>query len=290
MSDVSASAVDASVEVLPFRDSYEASLEEIVAVPDDQLVVINVDMPTALTTALGALPEIRPLRARLVEELPKFDIKRFDKLEPYTRASYHAHTLFMAASKPPEPVPQLAEQCSNLIATFRKDIEALVQRGLLDGNLLRNLRGTIGYRDIAFDLSMLTQVLRENWPKIEGKSALVRAELDQGEMLVTRLTLAIGHREQAPAVVGEAAVNRQRAFTLFMRTYSDARRAITYLMPDKVDEIIPSLHVPRGPAKKKPEAANNAPESPAPIASPPNGQPPLATPSPKVASDSPYTA
>jgi hypothetical protein len=289
MTEVSAKVVDTS-DVLPFRDAYERTLEEIGAVPDDQLAIINVDIPSAVTTALGAMPEIRSVRPRLIEELPKFDIQRFDKLETYIRAAYHAHTLFMAASKPPEAVPELAEECSNLIATFRKDADALTHRGLLDASLLRNLRGTIGYRDIAFDLYILTQVLRENWAKVEGKTALSLTELNRAEMLVERLTVAIGHREQAPAIVGNAAEIRQRAVTLFLRTYGEARRAIAYLLPDKLDEIAPTIHTPRGPAKKKVEAEPPVPETPAPEASAQNGQAAVATPAPKLVSDSPYTA
>jgi hypothetical protein len=290
MAEESTNSPDTQVEVLRFRNAYERTRAEIDAVSDEQLVQINVDIPSAVTTALGALPEIRAMRPRLVEELPKFDLARFDKLEQYTLAAGHAHTLYLAASMPAEAVPELAEQCMGLCGTFRTDAEALVRRKLLDGVLLKSLKGTVGYRDIAFDLFTLVQILRENWPRIQGKTALSLAELNQAEVLADRLTTAIGAREQAPAVVGSAAESRHRAFSLFMRTYNEARRAIGYLAPDEVDQITPTVYVPRGPSKKRSEPEVQAPQAATPASaaqvSAPIAQPPAAT---KVASDSPYT-
>jgi hypothetical protein len=39
-----------------FRDAYERVLDEITKVPDAELITINFDIPTAVTTGLGALP------------------------------------------------------------------------------------------------------------------------------------------------------------------------------------------------------------------------------------------
>ena len=290
MAEQSTNSPDTQVAVLRFRDAYERTRAEIEALPEEQIVQINVVIPSAVTTALGALPEIRAMRPRLVEELPKFDLARFDKLEQYTLAAGHAHTMYLAASMPAEAVPELAEQCMGLCGTFRTDAEALVRRKLLDGVLLKSLKGTVGYRDIAFDLFTLVQIFRENWQKIEGKTALSLAELNQAEVLADRLTTAIGVREQAPLAVGSAAENRQRAFSLFMRTYSETRRAIDYLAPDDVDQIAPTVHVVRGPSKKRSETELQDPPPPAPNGGA-QGTAPLAQPpaAPKVASDSPYT-
>src|SRR5882724_438456 len=65
-------------DVPRFRDAYQRLIEEIRAVPNGDLIAINIDIPTAVTTALGALPEIRNLRARMAAEMPQFDIARFD--------------------------------------------------------------------------------------------------------------------------------------------------------------------------------------------------------------------
>lgn len=73
----------------------------------------------------------------------------------------------------------------------------------------------------------------------------------------------------ADATVSEAADVRQRAFTLFVRTYDELRRAMSYLRwhEDDVDSIIPSLW--SGKAQRKRDAADPGPEpTPAPSPSP----------------------
>src|SRR5712692_2947624 len=55
-----------------FGAAYQEVLGEIRAVPDGDVVFINIDIPTAVTTALGTLPEIRAARSQLAE-LAHFD-------------------------------------------------------------------------------------------------------------------------------------------------------------------------------------------------------------------------
>jgi len=38
-----------------FRDAYQTMLAEMRALPDDELMIVNLDIPTAVTTVLGAL-------------------------------------------------------------------------------------------------------------------------------------------------------------------------------------------------------------------------------------------
>jgi hypothetical protein len=106
---------------------------------------------------------------------------------------------------------------------------ALAQRGFVDGQKLKELKGPKGYRNVAFDLFTLAALLRENWDKVLGKTAVQAMELDQAETLADRLLTAIGAREQAPAVAAETADNRQRAFSLFVESYDHARRALTFV-------------------------------------------------------------
>jgi hypothetical protein len=79
------------------------------------------------------------------------------------------------------------------------------------------------------------------------------AELDTAETLADRLLTAVGNREQGPAVVAESAAIRQRAFTLFLQAYDDARRAVAYLRWRREDAatIAPSLYAGRGTGRRK---------------------------------------
>jgi hypothetical protein len=158
-----------NAQVPRFRDAYQNLFAQIQAFPTSELITINLDLPTAVTTALGALPEIRALRPRVVAALPEFDVSRFDKLEAYTLAMGHAHALYMAASSPAESLDQISETAAQLREVLVSDVAALAQRNLLDGERLKDLKGAHGFRNLAFDLFALAAMLRENWSKISER-------------------------------------------------------------------------------------------------------------------------
>jgi hypothetical protein len=255
------------IQVPRFRDAYDRLIEEIRKVPDDDLIVINIDVPTAVTTVLGTLPEIRSLRSQIVSDIPSFDIARFDQLESYTLALGHAHALYLAASAPPESLDELSQTASSLRELLLSDATALAQRGFVDGQKLKELKGPKGYRNVAFDLFTLVALLRESWDKISGKTAVQAAELDQAETLADRMLTAVGAREQAPAVAAETADNRQRAFSLFVDSYDHARRALSFLRwkHEDIDQIAPSLYAGRGNTRRKvaPQPPAATPTNPA---------------------------
>jgi hypothetical protein len=149
------------------RETYQRLSEEIRSVPNSNLVAINIDVPTAVATALGVLPQIRQLRSRMAN-LPAFDVARFDKIEDYAFALAHAHTLYLAASAPAEPLEQLVSDGTTLRQVLLADGSALAARGFINGQRLKELRGSTGYLDLAFDLSALAAIMREAWSSIEA--------------------------------------------------------------------------------------------------------------------------
>jgi hypothetical protein len=62
---------------------------------------------------------------------------------------------------------------------FAADCTALAARQLIDAQRLKELKGTVGYKNQAFDLLTLIALMRENWQKIQGKAAVTLEELDQ---------------------------------------------------------------------------------------------------------------
>jgi hypothetical protein len=152
------------------------------------------------------------------------------------------------------------------------DATALAKRGVLDAQKLRELKGGPGYKNIAFDLLTLVAMFRDKWSVLEGKTLIQPKELKDAQMLADRLISAVGEREQTPAQAIEAE-RRQRAFSLFVKAYDQARRAISYLRWEQgdVDSIAPSLYSGRGNVKRRAEVI----EAPAPV--------PVATPVAPVA-------
>jgi hypothetical protein len=250
-------AAPAAPAVLHYRDAYDNAQPAAKALNVEDLISVNIDLPTAVTTAVGALPEILALRDQVVKDLPNFDIKNFDLLETYTRATGHAHALYMGASAAPEAILALNEQGITLRDLLYSDATALATRGIISGDKLGDFKANVGYKNLAFDLLGLASVLRLNWDKIASKTAIQPSELDTAESIGEQLVSALGAREQAPAAAAEQAQQRQRNFTLFAKAYDQVRRAVSFLHwdQDDVERIAPSLYAGRNTGRKKSDPA-----------------------------------
>ncbi len=197
-----------------------------------------------------AMPQILALRPRFVAELPLFDIKLLDKLEDYTLAATHAHTQYLGADTPAEAIPELSEDAVKTRELLLSDASALAKRGYLSEGKLLELKGTNGYRNTASDVLTLAGILRDNWPKISGKTCVSLEELDAAESLGYRLLNALGFREQGPATVASVAQARQRSYTLFANAYdvpeTTAPAAVSAAPPTASPVVAAAATVPVG--------------------------------------------
>jgi hypothetical protein len=124
------------------------------------------------------------------------------------------------------------------------DAVALAGRGLISGDRIGDFKANVGYKNVTYDLVGLASLLKQNWGKIAGKTAIQASELDAAEALAGQLISALSARDQMPVLIASAAVQRQRNFTLFAQAYDQVRRAISYLRWDNEDleRIAPSLY------------------------------------------------
>ena len=231
-----------------FHTAFEATAAARAALAQDELLPINLDVRIALTTVLGVLPRLLGLRDAIAESLPTFDATPLDALGDYAEALAYAQSGFLAASGPEKALPALAARASQIRAQLTSDAAALAQRGLLDGRRLSELKGTTGYLNIASDVGVLVRILRERWRDIDHKSAIEPQELDEAEQMFERMTTAYAARASRPLTVAAALEDRRRAYTLLVRAYDQARRAVTYLRwtEGDADAIAPSLWAGRG--------------------------------------------
>jgi hypothetical protein len=233
--------------------AYDLVRDEIRAFPDERLMPINIDVPTAVTVGLGTVPEMMALRPTIAKSLPDFDLRNVDKLELYANATLHAHTRWVFATTPPESLQRIAEESAVLRELLVANVQALAKHALVDGKVLKELKGAVGYRNLAVDLSGMAEVLRQSWPSIADKTALTASDLERADRLAQQLVKGVGLKQQAPAVIAETAQERQRAFSLYVRAYDQVRRAASYLRwtENDVDQICPSLYAGRTTAKRK---------------------------------------
>jgi len=242
------------------RQAYESSLNEICAVPKEQFVVITLIISEAVTTVLGRLEGIRALGPQMTQALPKFPIDLVDKLETYTLALDHTQILYKTSSTSPDSIKALAKSATGFREILLADVNALISRDLINPAALKNLKGVNGYKNIAFDLSALVQILKHNWATISGRTGVTLEELDKAEVLAEQLQTAVGQHEKVPVTTTETVRHRQAAFTLFIRAYEEVRSGIEYLRRKQgdADSIAPSLYVRRSKGKKRPVASTQA--------------------------------
>jgi hypothetical protein len=79
-----------------------------------------------------------------VEQLPKFDVTAFDKLEDYTLALSYANAQYLTANQPADDLDAVTTEGTALRETLLMDATALSRRGFIDGNRLKDLNGTRG--------------------------------------------------------------------------------------------------------------------------------------------------
>jgi len=251
MSELSSAHFDPMNDVARPRAAYEQTTEERNALTKEELLPVNIEVPAAVIAVMGRADEILAMRPRAMDEFKKFDVSWFDKLHPYALAMWHAHTKYLTASSPPEQLPAALQGLVRTHGIFYTDLQALVARELLNGELLAGMRGTKSHQYIPHDVFLMAEVARSHWNVIEGKTALTMAELNTAEADAHRVAVMLSEREQAPQNHAAAREQWQRAFTLFIRCYKQVVRAVRFIDEENLDSIVPQIYAVRGPAKKK---------------------------------------
>ena len=243
-----------------FEEAYKRVEPELIALSPDDLAPINLEIASAVATVLFLWAGILKLRDTIVRELVGFDIVRFDKIEDYAMALGHSNTMHLIAAQPPDELQAIHDESAAMRETLYTDTMALIRRGFVKEASIKELKGSIGYKNIAIDLQILATVLKANWPTIEGKCGIQMSELDHALKLSTVMFSIVGFRENGSDAKVATADMRARAYTLFTRAYDDASRAIILLRwhEGDADSIAPSLHPGRSASKKKPVDEPNA--------------------------------
>ena len=134
-----ATAQPSAAQFLLYREAFEQALPASAEISDSELLPVNIDVPSAVATAVGALPKILAHRSEAAQ-LPGFDISHFDQLQLHTFAVGHAHAKFLAASTPPEELAALNERGMELRDTMYSDAVALAHRDLISGERIASFK------------------------------------------------------------------------------------------------------------------------------------------------------
>ncbi|WP_437607834.1 hypothetical protein WMF20_44145 [Sorangium sp. So ce834] len=229
----------------------------------EKVVPINVDIPRAVAVAVGAVPHLKALRARFLEELPRFPIEALDKLMSYALGAWYAHLLALPAGPGQGGLKPLVEEASALRADLLVAAEALAHKGFVDAGRVAEIRSGNGHLDTANDLVALAALFGESWGAVKHKTTVEWPDVERASKLGPELLVALGARNQpgVPAPkAADPADRRARAFTLLVRAYDQCRRGVTYLrwVEGDYDAIAPSLFAGRGGARRGAPAKDEA--------------------------------
>ncbi len=244
-SEVPAVAV---ISDLPTEAAFKATWPEMQGLGEEGLAKMNIDAVATVTTALGCLSKLRALRSEIERHLPTFDLARFDKLKEYALALNHANAIHRGALEQRGTIADLGSEVARIRDRLMDDAESVCNHGLMNAERLKECKKAPGYRATATDVFTLVNLFKEHWAKVEGRTPVTAAFLQEAGNKALQLLDAVGTKEQAPVTVSQAQLVRQQAFTLLVRAYDDARRAAQYLRPEEgaADEIVPSLYAGRG--------------------------------------------
>ena len=280
---VTTEAAPAAPEQKKASVAYDAVFSEIEAVPQDEVLRVNLDISRAVSRVLGALPAINALRPQMTT-LPGFDASKHDKLETYALAAWYAHILAMPPSSTDSPLQPLLVEAAPLRDDMLKAAEMLAHFGIFDQAHVDDIRRGSGYIDVANDLVSLHAIFKKKWSEVAAKTPITPQQVDRAEELGTEVLTKLGARLQPngePIITGEAVARRARAFTLFMGAYDRVRRHVSFLRWDDGDAelIAPSVFMKS--AKRKAVApAEPVTEEVAAVVTPPPANPAPPTPAP----------
>ncbi|MBN8613888.1 MAG: hypothetical protein J0L92_25045 [Deltaproteobacteria bacterium] len=255
--------------------------DELLAIPAAKLLPVNLEIHAAVVTALGCQPELEAHRASVREWFGDDWAAMIDALPTYAKAAAQAHGEFLASQTSSTEINAVSKELTEMRELLVTDLTSLVNRKRVDAAVLSGLRGSVGFRNQVTDVVQLTSVFRRQWATVKDVTPVTIADLERAESLAAKLTRLLGVREQGSLEATGIGEMRQRAFTKFVGTYDQLRRAMTFLRWDEedVDSIIPSLWAGRGgrgkrsdveviktePTKVEPKKDPNIPDLPSPF-------------------------
>ena len=201
---------------------------EMAALKREELRAVNVNIPAAATTVLGAVAFLLSLREQIVR-LPLFPIRSLDNLAKYALAAWWTHERDLTTAVRKRAIARLGKRARELFQLMYVSAPPLAFVGALGSTALEQKRGPMA---LAGNLAKLTRAYRRSWEAIGGKTLVTEQDLSEAETIAGKL-MAIGSLGDS-AEVDQVAAHDDcvRAFTLMDRAYDWCRRAAAYLCAD----------------------------------------------------------
>lgn len=282
---------------LPIEAAYRRVSGAIAAVSDEQLVTMNVDVPTAAGVVKAAALRLAPMRASLVDAIRHFDVSAFDQLADVADAVVYLHTELKRQDEPEDVTPALYEEALRYRERVVSVGRLLVKLQLIDTTAFQSAGSVLGYRSVGLELIGTCTTLLEKLPSLAGRCPLTEAQLLRGRTLGNMLLDAVNERGVDVERTSPMHKERLRAFSLMSHRYDELRRAVAFVRwhEEDAEALAPSWFAGRNAGRSVRGATPEAPREPAaadapkteaapaklapPQADKPKGDPIFATPS-----------
>lgn len=222
----------------------ERCLPRAMALLAESIKKINLDLNSAITTARVGWLQIRPLRARIAEELPKFELRVVDEFEDRMRALIESQSRYNAeADVSAKELDDLEIECARIREITYADFQSLVARGIVLASSVARIREGAGREDLAADLLDMDKEIDKARAKVGDRLWITVEEQNYLREKGTELKHALASLTVAEYNARQRIELRQRVFTLFINDYDEMRRAATYLRwrEGDADALVPSL-------------------------------------------------
>jgi hypothetical protein len=241
--------------------AYNRVKAELDALKVEDLAIVNVDVVSAASIALGVSDRILAFRDRMAK-LPEFEIRCVDNLVDYIKATWYAYVTNL-----PEPEPADAEQMIQEVAALRAKLlrwaGPLVEEGYFEAAAIAKIREGSGNKDTPSDLVALVGLYRAKWPEIRDMCNVTEENLARGAQIGPAVFGLVSRREaRGSAALSDAALRVRRAWALLDHAYTECRRALQFLRfkEGDADSIAPSLRRNSG-TRSTSESTQTSPSS-----------------------------
>ena len=257
-------AVEGELVAAGSQADAEAFLGEARAIAAADIVPMRADLQLAVHNLKIGVASVLAESKRL-ERLPETTVAHFAALPALALAVVFTGTQIDRAPKASEVAP-LLEKAGKARGLLMKVAVGLAAAGALRRADVEKILAGKGKLDMARDCVALAALFTNNAASLKGKHPVTAAQIKEAAEVGTKLLglLKPGRAKPTRVAPNEAAVDRDRLWTLLLRRYDALWRAGAYLFGrDAVDAKVPALQASRGAGKKK-----NGAEKPAPAPTP----------------------
>lgn len=266
-----------------YKVYYHKTAAARAALAEEDVLDINIHVPTVVNVAAGAVHQIGALKEQMVG-LP-VDLDAIVNVGIYAGALAYAQALYTVETAPPPEMQALYEHLLGTRTLLRLDAVNLAARKIINEQALQALNGDTGFNNVAYDVMSLVSMHEAAAEQSAGRTAVTAEDLAAATADASNFLTLVAQREQQLKTRSELKEQRRRAFTLLVNAYDEARRVVTFLLWKQPEKFLTSLYGTRGGGRPKnantpPGSDVPTPQTPAPgaVTTPEGNAQPAATP------------